>query len=123
MQSGELGVNLSVEVDKLRRQTLLARSDQRQACGHDFQLMAGIWLDRAFQEKAPTITVKAQSDAYFRILEQYPEANEVLRLGNQLVWVTPSEIALVIATGMARRRSRIRKLIGCLQRRNESGII
>jgi Ca-activated chloride channel family protein len=42
--------------------------------------------------------VKAQSDAYFRILERQPQVRDVFRLGNHLVWVTPSRTALVIDT-------------------------
>ena len=38
------------------------------------------------------------SDAYFRILERQPEIKEVFRLGNHLVWITPSGTALVIDT-------------------------
>ena len=43
-----------------------------------------------------TLVVKAQSDAYFRILEKHPEVKDVYRLGNQVVWVAPSGTALVI---------------------------
>ena len=34
-------------------------------------------------------SVKAQSDAYFRILEKQPEMKDVFRLGNHLVWISP----------------------------------
>ncbi len=96
VQSGELGVNLSIETDKLRHQRVLADTGQRQAAGHDFQFVAGIWLDSAFKDKAPAVTIQAQSDAYFRILERRKEASETFRLGNRLVWMTPSGTALVI---------------------------
>ena len=46
--------------------------------------------------KMDIVTVKAMSDAYFRILELQPQMKEVFRLGNHLVWVTPSGTALVI---------------------------
>ena len=46
----------------------------------------------------PTLTVKAQSDAYFRLLEKQPRLKEVFRLGNHLVWVTPNGTALLIDT-------------------------
>jgi Ca-activated chloride channel family protein len=45
---------------------------------------------------ATTLKVKAQSAAYFHILERQPKMKDVLRLGNRLVWVTPSGTALVI---------------------------
>ena len=44
------------------------------------------------------MTVKAQSEAYFRILKLQPQMKDVFRLGNYLVWVTPSGTALVIDT-------------------------
>ena len=43
-----------------------------------------------------TVSVKAMSKAYFRILELHPQVREVFQLGNHLVWVTPSGTALII---------------------------
>ena len=43
-----------------------------------------------------TLVVKAQSDAYFKILEKNPTMKDVYRLGNHLVFVCPSKTALVI---------------------------
>jgi Ca-activated chloride channel family protein len=40
--------------------------------------------------------VKAQSNAYFRILEKHPEMKDVFRLGNYVVWMSPSGTALVL---------------------------
>jgi len=40
--------------------------------------------------------VKAQSDAYFHILERHAAVKDVYRLGNHLVWVSPSGTALVV---------------------------
>ena len=42
------------------------------------------------------MAVRAQSPAYFRILERHPEMKEVYRLGNYVLWVTPGRTALVI---------------------------
>jgi Ca-activated chloride channel family protein len=55
-----------------------------------------VWIDEKFQAKMPTLVVKALSEAYFRILELQPQMKDVYRLGNHLVWVTPSGTALVI---------------------------
>jgi len=35
--------------------------------------VGGVWIDEGYCEKTPTVAVKAQSDAYFRILERHPE--------------------------------------------------
>src|SRR5204863_386642 len=96
VQTGELGVDLSLEVEKLRQQRLLTQTGQRKAAGREFQLLAGIWIDTDFKEKMEAVVIKAQSDAYFRLLEKRAEAKDVFRLGNQLVWVTPGGKALVI---------------------------
>ena len=45
------------------------------------------------------MTVKAQSDAYFKLLERQPKIKDVLPLGNHLVWVTPNGTALIIDAG------------------------
>ena len=44
----------------------------------------------------PTLSIKAMSKAYFRIIERHDSARDVFRLGNHLVWVTPSGTALII---------------------------
>ena len=90
------GVDLSIEVEKLRQQHVLTLTGQRRVAGREFQLIVGIWLDSSFKDKAPSLVVQAQSDAYFRILERHTEARDVFRLGNQLVWMTPSGTALLL---------------------------
>ena len=61
--------------------------------------VGGVWIDEAFTAKTDAVVVKAQSDAYFRILELQPQMKDVYRLGNHLVWVAPSGTALVIDAG------------------------
>ena len=58
--------------------------------------IGGVWIDEGFTPKTPTLVVKAQSDAYFKLLERKPDLKDVLRLGNHLVWISPSGTALVI---------------------------
>ena len=55
-----------------------------------------MWIDDAYKADTKSVTVKAQSDAYFRILEKQPEMKDVFRLGNYVVWISPSGTALVI---------------------------
>jgi Ca-activated chloride channel family protein len=57
-----------------------------------------VWIDEGFGAKTKAVTVKAQGDAYFRILELYPKVKAVFGLGNHLVWLTPSGTALVVDT-------------------------
>jgi Ca-activated chloride channel family protein len=56
----------------------------------------GVWIDEGFTPKTEAVTIKAQSNAYFKLLQQKPELKDVFRLGNHLVWVAPSGTALVV---------------------------
>ena len=58
--------------------------------------IGGVWIDEEFTAKTPTLNVKAQSDAYFQILERQPQMRHVFRLGNHVVWITPNGTGLVI---------------------------
>jgi Ca-activated chloride channel family protein len=96
VQSGKLGVDLSVQMNNLRNQARLERTASRQVYGRNCLEIGGVWIDEGFHAKMKTVTIKAQSDAYFRMLERHGKVKEVLKLGNYLVWVTPSGTALVV---------------------------
>lgn len=98
VQAGKLGVDLSVQTNNLRNQWRLDQTAQRNVAGRNCIDVGGVWVDDAFTAKMPTVTVKAQSDAYFKLLEKHPQLKDVFRLGNYLVWVTPSGTALIIDT-------------------------
>jgi len=95
-QIGRLGVDLSLASNNLRAQERLAPTANCQCNGRSCIELGGVWLDENFDAKMTILAVKAQSDAYFRILEKQPKMKDVFRLGNYLVWVTPSNTALVI---------------------------
>ncbi len=95
-QQGTLGVNLSVNNEKLRNQMQVGQSATRWLGTRNAIEVGGIWIDEAFCSEHKTIAVKAMSPAYFRILERHPEAKNVFRISNHLVWVTPSQAAIVI---------------------------
>jgi Ca-activated chloride channel family protein len=96
VQTGKLGVDLSIELGKLREQKRLGLLAQRRVGECVFQLVGGVWIDTSFKEESPALVVKAQGEAYFRILERHEQAKDVFRLGNRLVWLTPSGTALVV---------------------------
>src|SRR5262249_38169201 len=98
-QAGQVGVELSVDTDKLRNQDHISESAARHVAGRNFLLVGGIWTDDDFEAKMPVVAIKAMSQAYFRILERHPELKEVFQLGNRVIWVTPSRTALVIDPG------------------------
>jgi Ca-activated chloride channel family protein len=96
VQVGKLGVDLSVYSAQLRSQHRLSRTAVRQVYGRNCLEIGGVWIDDGFTAKTPTLVVKAQSDAYFTLLERQPKLKDVFKLGNYLVWVAPSGTALVI---------------------------
>lgn len=95
-QTGKLGVDLAQNTDALRNQCRLTLTANRQANGRQVLEVGGVWIDDGYKAEAPTVVVKAQSNAYFRILEKQPAMRDVFRLGNSLVWVAPCGTALVI---------------------------
>jgi Ca-activated chloride channel family protein len=96
LQSGKLGVDLAVQLQELRQQDRLPSTSSRQIAGRTCLEVGGVWIDDGYDAKMPTVVVKAQGKAYFRILERHPEVKEVLQLGNRLIWVTPSGTVLMI---------------------------
>jgi Ca-activated chloride channel family protein len=95
-QSGRLGVNLAVNTQGLRDQKQLSLTANQQVNGRQCLEVGGVWIDDQFKADTPTLVVKSQSNAYFRILEKQPAMKDVYRLGNHLVWVAPNGTALVI---------------------------
>jgi Ca-activated chloride channel family protein len=95
-QSGRLGVDLAVNTSGLRTQDRLSLTANRQANGRQVLEVGGVWIDDAFKADMKTVVVKAQGEAYFRILERQAGMKDVYRLGNHVVWVAPSGMALVI---------------------------
>ncbi len=96
VQEGKLGVDLSIQMQNLRNQSKLEMTALRNVQGRTVIELGGVWIDEGFSAKTPVVTVKAQSDAYFRILERHERVRDVFRLGNYLVWITPSGTALVV---------------------------
>lgn len=95
-QTGQLGVDLACASNNLRNQERVCLTANRQANGRNVLEVGGVWIDDAYKADLKAVTVKAQSEAYFRILERQPQMKDVFRLGNHVVWVSPSGIALVI---------------------------
>ena len=98
MQAGKLGVDLSLQTANLRNQSRLEQTALSNVYGRNCLEIGGVWIDEGFDAKMPTVTVKAQSDAYFQHPGTAAEDEGRLRLGNHLVWVTPNGTALVIDT-------------------------
>jgi Ca-activated chloride channel family protein len=96
VQTEKLGVELSLQMNNLRNQSRLSNTALRQVAGRNCLEFGGVWIDEGFNSKMLTLTIQAQSDAYFKLLERHPEIKSVLQLGNYLVWVAPSGTALVI---------------------------
>jgi Ca-activated chloride channel family protein len=102
VQTGGLGVDLSLQSNLLRNQDRLCNSAVRRVQNRNCLEVGGVWIDEGYDPKMKTVAVKPMSKAYFRILARHPEARDVFRLGNHLVWVTPSGAALVVDTSAGR---------------------
>jgi Ca-activated chloride channel family protein len=98
LQAGRYGVEWSQNSLYLRNQCQLGNNAQRRANDRNCLEIGGVWIDEGYQSSMPTVTVKAMSEAYFRILERQPNMKNVFRISNHLVWVTPSGSALVVDT-------------------------
>ncbi|MBI2803552.1 MAG: VWA domain-containing protein [Planctomycetes bacterium] len=96
VQNGRLGVDFAVRNNALRFQNQQSNTASRNVQKRNVIEVGGVWIDDAFTAKTETVAVKAQSEAYFRILERHPEVKDVYTLGNYVIWVTPSGRALVI---------------------------
>jgi Ca-activated chloride channel homolog len=96
VQGGKLGVDFAVQNNALRFQNRLTATANRFVQQRNLIDVGGVWIDEKFDPKLPSVVVKAQSAAYFRILERQPKMREVLSLGNFIVWVSPSGTALII---------------------------
>ena len=102
VQTGKLGVDLAVESNNLRNQSRLTPTAVRSVGGRNLLEIGGVWIDDGFDAAMNTVTVKAQSPAYFRLLDRHPQVKDVFRLGNHLLWVTPSRTALVVDTSVGK---------------------
>jgi Ca-activated chloride channel family protein len=102
VQSGKLGVDLSIRLSDLRNQSQLGRATTRQAAGRTCVKFRGAWVDEGYETKMKAVTVKAMSAAYFRILERQPQMREVFQMGNRVLWVTPCGTALAVDPGDGR---------------------
>lgn len=96
VQNGKLGVDFAVQNNALRIQNQTVRTASRNVQNRNVVEVGGVWIDDAFTPKMETVAIKAQSEAYFKILERHPQVKDVYTLGNYLIWVTPSGKALII---------------------------
>jgi Ca-activated chloride channel family protein len=98
VQSGRLAVENGTYTNALRNETQVCQTAVRKANARNCVEVGGVWVDDGYTPKMETVTIKAMSAAYFRILEKQPKMREVFTLGNHVVWVTPSGKALVVDT-------------------------
>jgi Ca-activated chloride channel family protein len=99
VQNGKLGVDFAVQNNALRFQNQTVRTASRFVQNRNVIDVGGVWIDDGFNAKLETVTIKAQSEAYFKLLDLHPEVKDVLQLGNYIIWVTPSGKALIIDQG------------------------
>jgi Ca-activated chloride channel family protein len=96
VQQGALGVDVAIQVNNYRNQQQVSPAAVQRIASRNLVDVGGVWIDDAFDAKMKTVNVKAQSDAYFSLLERQPSLRDLLRLGNHLVYVLPNGEALII---------------------------
>lgn len=96
LDSGKVAIDLAEHLRGLRSDSQVSRTSLRTVNGRTCVQLGGAWIDDGFNDKLPTIAVKALGRAYFRMLERQPEMRDVFALGNYLIWVTPNGTALII---------------------------
>ena len=95
-QVDALGIDLATCTNGLKCQNRLEPTAVRRVASRNCMELGGVWVDEGYTSKIKTVSVKSQSDAYFEILATHPEMKEVFKLGNYLVWITPSGTGLII---------------------------
>ena len=95
-QVGKQGVDLALNATSLRHQYRVSQTASRVANGRNCIEVGGVWIDDRFDPAMKMVQIKAQSNAYFRILEKQPKMKDVFVLGNHVVWVAPNKTAVVI---------------------------
>jgi len=105
-EAGERAVNLAIALNKLKEaQSRDAIQTVRTKGKSQFLAVGQIWVDKQYREGLKEIRVKYLSEGYFDIVAKVPGAKEVLSLGPQIVWKTPSGVALVIDVAGAEKLS------------------
>jgi Ca-activated chloride channel family protein len=96
-EAGERAVNLAVALNELKAAQNAATIQAVRTKGKSKFLAVGrVWVDMAYGEGLKIVRVKYLSEAYFEVVAKVPGAKEVLSLGPQIIWKTPSGTALVI---------------------------
>ncbi len=95
-QTGQTGVELSMDLNQLKNQSQVGRNAQRMVQARNCIEINGVWIDDQLKKETPKFEIKAMSNAYFKLLERKPEMKEVLQLGNAVVWIAPNGTALII---------------------------
>jgi Ca-activated chloride channel homolog len=105
-EAGERAVNLAIALNKLKdAQNRDAVQTVRTKGKSHFLAVGQVWVDKEYREGMKVIRVKYLSEGYFDVVAKVPGAKEVLSLGPQIVWKTPSGVALVIDVAGAEKLS------------------
>ena len=91
-----LGVELAVSTNELKRTRQVQASAIKIVANRRCMELGGVWIDDGFRPEMPTLTVRAQGEAYFRMLARHPGLKDVFQLGNHVLWIAPNGTALVI---------------------------
>jgi hypothetical protein len=96
-EAGEKAVNLAIALNKLKESQNRDTVQVVKSKGNSHFLAVGqVWVDKAYREGMKVVKVKYLSEGYFDAVAKIPGAKEVLSLGPQIVWKSPSGVVLVV---------------------------
>ncbi len=58
----------------------------REVAGRVFLLMDGVWQESTYEKGTPTVDIVYLSDAYFELLDAFPEIGPILALGEKVIF-------------------------------------
>ena len=96
LQTGQSAVDVAEKLAELKKAKASAAQAVRIVGKKSFVNVNDVWIDQDYRKGATIVRIKYLSEAYFRILELFPEAKTVLALGSRVVWITPSGQALAV---------------------------
>ncbi len=84
---GPSGVGAAQVTKSLAEAETLQRADYvREVSGRVFLFLDGMWQESTYEKGTPTVDIVYLSDAYFALLDRFPEIGPILALGEKVVF-------------------------------------
>ncbi|MBC7219990.1 VWA domain-containing protein [Candidatus Bipolaricaulota bacterium] len=105
VRTGPAAVGTAQATQALTEAETVQRADHvREVSGRVFLLLDGVWQESTYEKNTPTVAIVYLSEAYFHLLDEFPEIGPILALGEVVifklgqVWVQIGEEGLTELT-------------------------